>query len=324
MPPSLTFRPLHSEDLPALHQLLSLGAHTDGHDRLDSLEDMQTQFDDPWSNPATDSQVGFTPTGDLVTFARCFTPTDPVTEIAVNLWWEIHPAHRSPQLTATVFNWLAARAANCARACAPARTDLPRSLRVGIPDHLTDKLTLLEQQGFAPARYFYRMRRDLRDPIPAGPLPSELRLVTYTPELDHAMYTVYQESFRDHWGFQPETPAEWEQFYTSRAAFRPDLSLLVMDGPQAVGISFNTVDPDENARTGLNEGWVAELGVLRSHRKRGLATALLCETMRRFQAAGLTHATLGVDSENPTGALGVYESVGFQVVRRMIAMDKAV
>ena len=44
--------------------------------------------------------------------------------------------------------------------------------------------------------------------------------------------------------------------------------------------------------------------------------------MRAFRDAGLDAATLGVDAENPTGALGVYERVGFRPVRRSVRLQR--
>ena len=36
----------------------------------------------------------------------------------------------------------------------------------------------------------------------------------------------------------------------------------------------------------------------------------------------MTDAMLGVDSENPTGALGLYERLGFAVYQRSIAYER--
>ncbi len=74
--------------------------------------------------------------------------------------------------------------------------------------------------------------------------------------------------------------------------------------------------------TGVREGWVGQLGVRRAWRRRGLATALLVRSMEAFRAAGLEAATLGVDTENPTGALGIYERVGFRPIRRFVRLRR--
>jgi len=318
-----TFRPARLEDLPALHALLVAAVTADGRDRVDSLADLQTQFDDPWSNPETDSLLGFTSGGQLAAFARAFVHPEPEREVCAHLWLEVHPDHRAPELIDATLNWLEARGLE-RLLNSPAH--LPRSLRFGVQDDVAWHITLLEQRGFQPVRYFYRMRRDLSQPIPEGPLPPGFSFSRYSPELDGAMLAVFNESFRDHWGFETVIREDWEKFFIGRASFRPDLSLLVFDNsgnsPEAAGFSFNTVDREENARLGIKEGWVGDLGVRRPWRRRGLATALLCESMRLFKAEGLDYATLGVDTENPTGALGVYERVGFAPVRRMVAFDK--
>ena len=48
------------------------------------------------------------------------------------------------------------------------------------------------------------------------------------------------------------------------------------------------------------------MGTLREHRGRGLASALLRHVLLEYRAAGYDEASLAVDSENPTGALGIY------------------
>ncbi len=57
-------------------------------------------------------------------------------------------------------------------------------------------------------------------------------------------------------------------------------------------------------------------------RRRGLAKALLARSLVAAREAGFTSAGLGVDAENPTGALGLYESLGFAPERTGIAYRK--
>jgi len=62
-------------------------------------------------------------------------------------------------------------------------------------------------------------------------------------------------------------------------------------------------------------GWVRILGVIREHRQRGLGQALLRHTFREFAGRGFNAVALGVDAENPTGAVRVYERAGMHVER---------
>jgi ribosomal protein S18 acetylase RimI-like enzyme len=50
-----------------------------------------------------------------------------------------------------------------------------------------------------------------------------------------------------------------------------------------------------------------------------VARALLHATMRAFRAEGMDCATLDVDSENPTGALALYQGVGYRRERSRVA-----
>ena len=43
--------------------------------------------------------------------------------------------------------------------------------------------------------------------------------------------------------------------------FRPELSFMVMDGGELVGLSVNKVRDAENAAKGIKEGWIQSLGV---------------------------------------------------------------
>jgi ribosomal protein S18 acetylase RimI-like enzyme len=56
----------------------------------------------------------------------------------------------------------------------------------------------------------------------------------------------------------------------------------------------------------------------------GLARAILTEGLRRLQTLGMTTATIGVDAQNPTGAVRLYESVGFGPHQRSTVFRKVV
>ena len=69
---------------------------------------------------------------------------------------------------------------------------------------------------------------------------------------------------------------------------------------------------------GVDRGWLEHISVRRPWRRRGLGRAITAEALRRLAAAGSTEACLGVDAENPSGALGLYEGLGFEVHQRWL------
>ena len=59
-------------------------------------------------------------------------------------------------------------------------------------------------------------------------------------------------------------------------------------------------------------GWLGQVSVRRPWRRQGVGAAIIAASLRTFRDKGMTHAGLGVDAENPTGALALYEKLGFE------------
>ena len=78
-----------------------------------------------------------------------------------------------------------------------------------------------------------------------------------------------------------------------------------------------------NAAHNRLRGLVDNLGVRRPWRKRGLGRALLVASLRGLRERGQTEVALGVDAENLSGALRLYESVGFRPIDHGMVMTKA-
>ena len=70
---------------------------------------------------------------------------------------------------------------------------------------------------------------------------------------------------------------------------------------------------------GLQRGWLSSVFTRRPWRRRGLAAALISRSLALLRERGMTSAALGVDADNPSGALGLYESAGFAVHERFCA-----
>jgi ribosomal protein S18 acetylase RimI-like enzyme len=237
----------------------------------------------------------------------------------VFLWGVTHPAHRGRGVGTTIQAWGIARAEEI---LAGQPAELLRLVETFKEVRMADAVALHEAAGFRPARWYFDMRRDLREPLPAMPDLGGLRLVGYEPPMGQPLLAIHNEAFRDHWGSEPLTPEIWDHEFVGDPFFRGDLSFVVLDGDEIAGYTVNYVAESDWDAAGVREGWVGQLGVRRPWRKRGVATALLVRSMEAFRAADLEAATLGVDAENPTGALGVYERVGFRPIRRSVRLQR--
>ncbi len=309
-------RPLTRVDLPALLDLILTANRADGVDTPETLADLEHEFEDAWSDPAQDAVVVDGPDGALAGFARLFVNPrpNPDPESAAFLVMSVHPAARHAGLQDRLLDWLEARGRDRLHGNAT------RRLRIARPDHLQSEIEHLRDRGYRPIRFFFRMRRDLQSP-PEPAVASGVTLRAFTPEWADRLWSAHAAAFADHWGYVIETRDEFKEYVLGSASFRPDLTLLACAGAEVVAYSINRVPAENNTRSGVAEGVIGLLGTQRAWRGQGLATVLIGESLRRFTAAGLERAALTVDAENTTGALGLYERLGFVVVKRVQALD---
>jgi mycothiol synthase len=195
-------------------------------------------------------------------------------------------------------------------------------LRIEFHDRGDDAITLFEQHGFRFAFAEDEMRRELSLPMPAVHLPDGASLVTWSPQRATLFFAVYQDAFRERPGFPNWSEDTWRLNFTGGAGFRPDLSLLLLQGPEAVGFAVCHVET-EGAGDPAGVGWIVQMGVRPAWRRRGLGSTLLNEGMRRFQAEGMRWAALEVHIDNEA-ALLLYQSLGFERQRRRTVYQKTV
>lgn len=181
---------------------------------------------------------------------------------------------------------------------------------------------ILRALDFQPARWFFLMRRPLADPIPDAPLPDGLELRPLTPDQHRIVFDAETEAFRDHWASRTPTDEDFAVLY-GREEFDPSLWVVAWDGDQVAGVVQGWIWAQENRTLGVERGWLEHISVRRPWRRRGLARALTAEGLRRFVAAGMREAMLGVDADSPTGALDLYEGLGFAIHTRSVAYRRA-
>ncbi len=199
--------------------------------------------------------------------------------------------------------------------------DKPHLLRVEVTDHQSNLKNILESEGYTTIRYGYEMTCTLEEPIEITPMPAGLETRPAQPESYHLIWEANNEAFQDHWGYTPPTESEFEEWQNSRI-FNPELWQVAWDGDQIAGMVLNFYDPDENQQFNRLRGYTEGISVRRPWRKQGLARALLTRSLHMFKSMGMTEAALGVDAENLSGALGLYESVGFRAISRMAIYQK--
>jgi mycothiol synthase len=170
----------------------------------------------------------------------------------------------------------------------------------------------LEARGYRPIRHSFRMRIDLEDPPPEPVWPSGIEARTLQPDEERVTHEAVEDAFADHWEFFRTPYEEWAHFMVEADDFDPGLWILAWDGGQLAGVSL--CRRERPGRPGV--GWVRQLGVRPRWRRRGLGLALLHESFGVFFERGTRVVGLGVDGENPTGAVRLYERAGMRVEHR--------
>src|SRR6266508_380248 len=185
--------------------------------------------------------------------------------------------------------------------------------RVGTYRESEKPKKLFEDMGYHHIRISYHMLIEMDGPVSEPVWPAGITLRTYNPETDaEAVYRADVESFRDHFGFVEEPFEEGLkrfQHFWGQAGFDPSLLFLAVDGDEIAGISL--CPPHAIDDRGL--GWVGTLGVRLPWRKRGIGLALLRHSFNEFYRRGKRKVGLGVDAENLTGTLRLYEGAGMHV-----------
>lgn len=184
-----------------------------------------------------------------------------------------------------------------------------------------DALALFESRGFAPVRTFFRMLHRTPGDVVAPAMPAGLRLETSLrgDALVDALIAGHDGSFIDHWNFVPWVRDDVEHMLTG-PNIDPELLLVALsDTGEVAGINACFLEP----AGGFTRGIVGVLGTTRPFRGIGLGSALLRVGVRALAERGAAEVELGVDAENMTGALGLYERAGFErnQERRVFSLD---
>ena len=235
--------------------------------------------------------------------------------VVFELWGHVHPDLRRRGIGGALLDENLRRARERAEDEAAERAVEARSY---VEEQVTGRRVLLERGGFTPIRWYVTMRRpDLTD-LPDVPLPDGIELRPLSPDQHRAVWDADVEAFRDHW--QAREPSD-EDFHATFAKqdFDPSLWVVAWEGDQVAGVVQPWIWRDENTELGIERGWLEHISVRRAWRGRGLGRALTLEGLRRLRDAGMQEAMLGVDAENPTGAFGLYESLGFVPDQRTVA-----
>ena len=316
--PGLRFRRYQgAADLPKMLEVSIGSKAADSLEEADTLEGLTVRYEHlNHCDPRRDILM-VEAAGQLVGFGRTYWQT----EVSGDVWrhnlvaWLL-PAWRRRGVGRAMLHWLERRSSAISAELAPPRT-AARFFQIGCAETEVGKAALIEREGYQPVRYSYVMVRPNLDDIPDAPMPPGLEVRPVQTEQVRAIWEADLEAFADHWGEEVHTEADYER-WLNIAEFQPEIWKVAWDTGtnEMAGMVLGFINHEQNARYQRRRGWTENISVRRPWRRRGLAHALIAESLRELKGRGMLEAALGVDTENVSGALRVYESMGFRPVRR--------
>lgn len=309
----LELRAMTADDVAAVAALMAAVEAEDRTGEHYDQDDLVEELADPRLDPTTDWVLAHAG-GRLVGQWRLFPGAVKRGVLPVSLDGCTHPAYRGLGVGSRLLPDAVARAGAYVGQHAPAATARVSLAGRSDDDALAD---LARRNGLAAHRWAFTLGTGLPAAAAADARLAEgLRLDASGPEDHRAMLAVHNEVFVDHPDFGVWDAPKWDQWVAGARSFRPGLTWLVRDGDQIVSYLHTHEYDAVLAATGVREAYVAKVGTVRSHRGRGLASLLLRHALAAYHREGFGRAALDVDSQNPTGALGIYLGAGFEVEQR--------
>jgi mycothiol synthase len=315
----LTLRGFRGEsDYPKMLAVIHGCAAMDGLERAEKLEDIANTYSHlHHCDPYTDMLFAEV-AGEVVGYCR--------------LWWELEdsgqwigfqfgnvlPAWRRKGIGSALLSFAEERLATIVRQLKESDqlpVDAPCLMDVFISSSEADRIHLLERRGYKAVRYSFEMVRPDLENIPDLPMPEGVEVREVKPEHMRQIWEASNEAFRDHWGYIPDPWEGFEQMMND-PDFDPSLWRVAWQGNEIAGMVLSFINKDENEMFGRKRGYTENICVRRPWRRQGLAKALIARSLMAVKERGMNQAGLGVDSENTSGALHLYEFMGFRMVKR--------
>jgi mycothiol synthase len=200
-----------------------------------------------------------------------------------NAWLQVDPALRTPELEAEMISLAEKHLSSVA-------SDGRHKVRVWAieDDRLREKI--LKECGFVRSEAVeYARRRNMEEPVPSIDLAEgySIRALGGPDEIPARSWLSWR-------AFHPSAPdseyqgPEWYCSLQKAPLYRPDLDLVAV-APDGELAAFCTIWFDAVTRTGAFE----PVGTSPEHQRRGLASAVMCEGLRRLKQLGATMAYVG-------------------------------
>ncbi|SPT52444.1 putative acetyltransferase [Actinomyces bovis] len=322
LPSLLHWSPLSMQDNPELAALIARAEAVDNPPYRTSEAETAEYFIDPtYSGVAGRDADGVMRGFGLVRLR-------PAGEVYASMTGVVDPEWRERGIGGALLRWQAERARHLIGIERAAQADGDGAQ---VPAHVVTTVLADDERmkehlaslGLRPLRWYQELRRPLSQGVPEARLGAFLSVEPWTEEIDDAVLRAHNlatlETQGEAGGAVGLSPEEWA---AGRTHVEPSWCFVVMDrsGDRArvAGYLRSARFEQDWEALGWREGYTDMLGVLAEYRGRDVGRALLAAAMHAYAADGMDYAAAGVDSDNPTGAVSLYEELGYLPTRGTI------
>jgi mycothiol synthase len=313
LPDGFSIRPARMEDVDELVEMFNgLSLEMIGAGDW-SAADLRNDFSETGFDLAKDTRVVISPGGKIVAYQDVWAVHNPPAH--PHPLGYVHKDYHGIGLGTYLLNWAFEHARRVF-------DKVPDDARVSVITETVSTwepaIQLFKDNGMAFKRAYHEMTINMQEAPPQPEWPEGITVRTYKhPKEAEAVYRVIREAFRDHFGYIEEPFEEgfehFQHYRFNNGLFDPDMWFLAEEGDQLVGASLCTKHGHESE----DQGRVGRLAVLRPWRKCGIGLALLLHSFNAYWKRGQKEVRLGVDADNLTGAVKLYEKAGMHVHRRI-------
>lgn len=298
-------------DYADLARIITAHSKGEGDDRVETPEGIASGYDHLDNcDPARDLVV-VEVDGRPVGYTRVFWEQEVGGPRVYRMFCFLDPAYRGRGIGTALVEWDMSRLSEIAAE----HDDAPEKVfETWLNDDNVGAAALILRAGFEPITYAATMVRPTVDDLPDHRLPDGLEIRPVREENMRAIWEAEVEAFRDHWGFSEPTEEGYQRFL-SYPYNDPTLWKIAWDDEGVAGQVKSFIDTAQNDEYSRKRGWTEAISTSRRWRRRGVAKALIVESIRELAARGMTEVALGVHTENPNGAYQLYESLGYGVVQ---------
>ena len=315
----LTFRGFRGKaDYPVMTEIINAANQADGQDEIVKVEDIAINYEHIQRSDPQKDMVFIEIKGQPVGYGRCMWDMEEDHTYRYSMFVHLAPQGRGKGLGRPVMEYFLQRLTEIAEQHTDAKA---KHFQTWSADNRQWWNDMLEDLGFKKVRYGFGMRRPCDLPVEVTPLPEGIEVRPVEESHMRQIFDAEAEAFRDHWGYVAPTEKDYQR-WLEEPLHNPSLWKVAWDGDEVVGMVLNFINRDENETFERQRGYTEDISVRRPWRRQGVAQALLTRSIQMFIEMGMDETYLGVDAENPNGALQLYTKVGYQQDRLWLTYRK--